>query len=84
MFNFCEVFVSRAMVTDAGSANTCRCIFKAPSLQTKSTETEGPSENMGFNGKTVCRFQTKKKRTETLFSTFQKNPVEHKDPKSIN
>ena len=24
------------------------------------------------------------KRTETLFSTFQKNPVEHNDPKSIN
>ena len=25
-----------------------------------------------------------KKRTETLFSTFQKKSVEHKDPKSIN
>ena len=35
MFNFCEVFVGRAMVTDAGKANTCRHKSKAPWLQTK-------------------------------------------------
>ena len=44
---------------------------------------EGPSEIMGFNGKTVWRLQTKK-RTETLMSTFQKNPVELTAPKYIN
>ena len=26
----------------------------------------------------------RKKRTETLFSTFQKNPVGHQDPKAVN
>ena len=35
MFNFCEVFAGRAMVTDAGSAYTCRRKFKAPWIQTK-------------------------------------------------
>ena len=44
---------------------------------------EGPFENLGFNGKTVRGFRTLK-RTETLLLTFQKNPVKHKDPKSIN
>ena len=52
MFNFCEVFVRSALVTGAGKANTCRHNFKASSLQ-KSTKTEGPSENMGFNGKII-------------------------------
>ena len=35
MFNFCEVFVGRAMVNDAGRAGTCRRKFKATWLQTK-------------------------------------------------
>ena len=57
--------------------------MQSPMLTNKSIKNEGPFEKMGFNGKTVWRFMTIK-RTETLFSTFQKNPVEHKDPKSIN
>ena len=48
----------------------------------KSTKIEGPSENMGFNGKTVWRFQTK--RTKTLIPNFQKTPVGHQDPTAIN
>ena len=35
MFNFCEVFAGRAMVTDADRANTSRRKIKAPWLQTK-------------------------------------------------
>ena len=35
----------------------------------KGTKIERPSENMGFNGKSVSRFQTNK-RTETVFLTF--------------
>ena len=35
MFNFCEVFAGRAMVTDAEEANTSRRKMKAPWLQTK-------------------------------------------------
>ena len=29
MHNFCEVFIGRAMVTDAGRANTCKLKIKA-------------------------------------------------------
>ena len=32
----------------------------------KGTKIERPSENMGFNGKTVSRFQTKKNRNNIL------------------
>ena len=34
--------------------------FKAPFLQIKGTRNEGLFENMGFKGKNVSRFQTKK------------------------
>ena len=54
-----------------------------PYLYKKSTKIEGPSEIMCFNGKTVWRFQTKK-RTKTLFSNFQKTQMLHQDPKAIN
>ena len=83
MFNFYVVLAGHDKVSDAGRATTCRRKLKAPSLQTKNTKNEGPPENMGFKGKTVWRFQTKK-RTETLFSTFQKNPVGHQDPTAVN
>ena len=69
MFNFYVVYAGHDTVTDAGRATTRRRKFKAPSLKTKCTKKEGPPENMGFKGKTVWRFQTKK-RSETLFSTF--------------
>ena len=74
MFNFDVILAGHDMVSDAGRATTCRRKFKAPSVRTKSTKNDGPPENMGFKGKTVSRFQTKK-RTETLFSTFQKQPI---------
>ena len=83
MFKFYRVLAGHDIVKDADRATTCRRKFKAPSLQTKSTKNEGPPENMGFKGEKVWRFQTKK-RTETLFSTFQKNPMERKNPKSVN
>ena len=38
------------MVIDSGEGTRCRCKFKAPSLQRKSTKNEVPFENMGFNG----------------------------------
>ena len=71
MFNFDVILAGHDKVTDAGRATRCRRKCKAPCLQTISTKNEGPSENMGFNGKTVWRFQTEK-RTETIISTFQK------------
>ena len=38
-----------------------------------------------LTGKQFEDFRRKKKdETGTLFSTFQKNPVEHKDPESVN
>ena len=53
MFNFYADLVGHDMVIDTDKATKCRCKFKAPSLQTKSTKNEGHSENMGFKGKTV-------------------------------
>ena len=53
MFKFYAILAGHNKVTDAGSATTGRRKFKTPSLQTKSTKIEGPSENKGFNGKTV-------------------------------
>ena len=51
MFNFYVDLVGQDMVIDTGQATKCRCKFKAPALQTKSTKNEVPFENMGFNGK---------------------------------
>ena len=73
MFNLYVVLTSLDTVTVVGRASIFRHNFKSSSLQTKSTKNEGTSENMGVNGKTVCRFQTEK-RTETIISTFQKKP----------
>ena len=60
MFNFYVVLARPDKVSDAGRVTTCRRKFKAPSLQTKGTKIERSPENMGFNGKKVWRFQTKK------------------------
>ena len=38
---------------------------------------------MGFNGKTVWRFQTKKKNKNIIIH-LSKKPVEHKDPEIVN
>ena len=53
IFNFYVVSAGHDMVTGAGKVTTRSRKFKAPSLQTKSAKKEGPSENMGFNGKPV-------------------------------
>ena len=71
MFNFYVVLAGHDIVTDTDRATTCRCKFKAPSLQTKSRKNEGHSENMGFNGKTIWSFQAKKKN-KNIILTFQK------------
>ena len=68
MFSFYAVLPSHDKVTVAGGATTCGRKLKASSLQTKGTK-KGPSENMGFNGKTVWNFR-RKKRTETILSIF--------------
>ena len=81
MFNFYVVLAGHDKVSDA---TMCRLKIKAPSLQTKSTKNEGPPENMGFKGKTVWRFQTKKKEQKHYSQPFQKNPVGHQDPKAVN
>ena len=73
MFNLYVVLTSLDTVTVVDRAAIFRLNFNSLSLKTKSTKNEGPSENMGFNGKTVWRFQTEK-RTETMISTFQKKP----------
>ena len=79
MFNCYVVLAGHDMVIDVSRASTCRRKIKAPSLQTKVTKNVGPSENMGFNVKTVWRFQTRKKN-ELL--AWPNNPVEHTAPKN--
>ena len=54
-----------------------------PMITNRITINEGAFEDMGFKRKTVWRFRTIK-WTETIVSTFQNIPVEHKDPKRIN
>ena len=56
---------------------------QSPLITNKITKIEGPFENLGFKRKTVQKFRTIK-RTETLFSTFQTVPMEHKVSKRIN
>ena len=53
MFNLYVVLTSHDTVTDVGRASFFKRNFNSSSLQTKSPKNEGPSENMGFNGKTV-------------------------------
>ena len=60
MFNFCEVFVGRAMVSDAGRANTCRRKFKAPWLQTKVQKMKDLPK-MSFTEKPFDDFRQNKK-----------------------
>ena len=72
MFNFYVVLAGHDKVSDAGRATTCRRKLKAPSLQTKSTKNEVPPENMGFKGKTVWRFQTKKKNRNIILNLSKK------------
>ena len=76
MFNFYVVLADHDKVTDDRRPTTCRCNFKAPPLLTKSTRNEGHFGNIGFHGKIIWRFQSKK-GTKTIFTIFQKRPMKH-------
>ena len=56
MFNYYVVLTGHDKINEASRATTCRRKFKAPSLQTKSTKTGGPSENMGLTEKPLEDF----------------------------
>ena len=74
MLNFYLVFAGYDKVTHAGRATTWMRKIKAPSLQTKIIKNEGHSQNMGFNGKTVWRYPTKKMKYRTrLIQKWLKN-----------
>ena len=66
MFKFYVVFAGQDMVTDAGWTTPCSAKTQNIMITNKSTKNEGPFEDMGFNGKTVWRFQTKKNKNEIL------------------
>ena len=59
MFKFCEVFAGRAMVTNAGRANTCRHKFKSPWKKNKIQEMKDLPE-MSFRQKPFEVFRRKK------------------------
>ena len=71
-------------VTPAGLP---RAHMQAQNQSTNITSTkyknEGPSVKMGFNGKTVSRFQTKKKE-QKHYSRPLKNPMEHKELERVS
>ena len=64
------------------TATMCKRKLKAALLQ-KSTKREGPSENKGFNGKTLWDFRRKKKN-KNYTRPFEITPVGHQDLKAIN
>ena len=66
MFKFFVIFAGNGMVADAGRATNCRQKIKAPWLPTQYSEKAGTFENMGLNGKTDWRFQTKKKNINNI------------------
>ena len=82
MLNFYVILAGHFLVTDADKTTTCRRKTK-PHDYKQNYKSEGTFENMGLNGKTVWRFQ-KKKRTGKLFSTFWKNTVGQQDAKTID
>ena len=57
MFNYDVILAGHGIVNDVGRATTWKRKCQAPCTN-KSVENEGPSKNMGFNGKTVERFRT--------------------------
>ena len=62
MSKFYVVLAGHDKVSDAGRATTCRCKFKAPSLQIKGTKNIGHFENIDFDWKTIWRIQRKKEQ----------------------
>ena len=90
MFNCYVVLAGRDMVIDASRSSTCRRKIKAPSLQTKVTKNEGPSENMIFSKNPFEDFNEKKQykvlafqqttpwSTRPMKTTTEYGPCKHK------
>ena len=68
------VMAGHDKVADAGRATTCRRKFKAPSLQRKGTKTGRHTENMGFDGKTFWKPQTKTTSSLVLTTPWNTRP----------
>ena len=66
-FNLYVIVAGHDMTTDAARATNCRQKNKAPSLPTKCSKNAGSCQNMGFNRKTVSRFQTIKRNKNKNF-----------------
>ena len=82
MFNFYVDSPGHDVVTDTGRATTCRCKFKAPSLQTNFTKNEEHFGNMGFNRKQFEDF--KRKKEQKRYFDHSKTPVGHQDLEAFN
>ena len=66
MFNLYVVFAGHDIVTDTGRVATCRRIFKAPSLKTRSTKNEDSFENMSFSKKKPFEDLRQKKNSNII------------------
>ena len=59
MFNFYVILAGNDKFSDTSRATTCTLEFEALSLQTKSTKTDRPFENMSFSKKPLEDFNKK-------------------------
>ena len=72
MFNFYVVFAGLDIVTGAGTATTCRCKVKAPSLKTKGTKMKNLSKTLVSRKKPFEDLRRKKEQQQ--FSRHLKKP----------
>ena len=73
MFNFCVDLAGHDLVSDAGTTTTCMRKIKPHVYEQKVQKMKDLSKIWVLTGKQFEDFR-QKKRTETIFSTFQKNP----------
>ena len=82
MLHFYVFVANRDKVSDAGRANTCRANSKSHHYEQQYNKRR-TSRKHGFLEENSLKISGDKK-TETIFSTIQKNPVENKDPERVN
>ena len=80
MFNFYVVLANHDKLNDAGRPTTQ---IESPIIINKKNKKRRIYRKHRFSGEINLKISDEKK-TETLFSTFQKNPMEQKDPERVN
>ena len=82
MFNFYVDLAGHDLVSETGMTTTCRRKIKPHDYEQKVQKMKDLSKTWVLKGKHFEDFRQKK--TGTIFSTIQKTPVGHQNPKPIN